>query len=80
MSLSLLIDSEVTGHPCTGQCLDAQEWSDGTNLVVIGTEDGEGLSYRFPKLGLGSGPINDDRAERPLARFADIGQNGDNVG
>ncbi|MCP4406562.1 MAG: hypothetical protein GY807_02140 [Gammaproteobacteria bacterium] len=51
VSLSLTLQNELQGDPCTGQCLDAQEWSDGENLVVIGTEDGEALDIRYPKLG-----------------------------
>ena len=50
--LNLTLNATVVGEPCTGQCLDAQEWSENGNLVVIGTEDGEALSYRYPGLGL----------------------------
>jgi hypothetical protein len=51
LSLKLSIENKVLGHPCMGQCLDAQEWKDNGKLVVIGSEDGEALGNRFPKLG-----------------------------
>ncbi|MEM6497945.1 MAG: hypothetical protein AAF709_14635 [Pseudomonadota bacterium] len=52
VSLSLKLITTTVGAACTGQCLDAQEWSENGNLVVIGTEDGEALSCRYPGLGL----------------------------
>ena len=50
--LSFQISTDSTsGHPATGQCLDAQEWDNGSQIVVVGTEDGEALSDRFPTEG-----------------------------
>jgi hypothetical protein len=40
------------GSPCSGQCLEAQEWQYGAHLLVIGTEDAEALNARMPFLGL----------------------------
>jgi hypothetical protein len=42
----------LCGRPCTGQYVEAQEWSNEANLVVIGTEDAESLNRRYPALGL----------------------------
>jgi len=50
LQLELSIASKALGSSCTGQYLDAQEWSDQGKLVVIGTEDSEALVYRIPKL------------------------------
>lgn len=50
IEFSLSIESKAVGHSCTGQYLDAQEWSHEGKLVVIGTEDWESLRYRFPML------------------------------
>jgi len=50
LQFSLTIASKVPGSSCTGQYLDAQEWSDGGELVIIGTEDSEALLHRIPKL------------------------------
>lgn len=43
--------TEAVASACTGEHLDAQEWSDGHNLVVIGTEDGAALHVRYPSMG-----------------------------
>lgn len=43
--------TEAITSACTGEHLDAQEWTDGHNLVVIGTEDGAALDLRYPSLG-----------------------------
>ena len=50
LQLMLSVATRSLGLPCTGQYLDAQEWSDRGNLVVIGTEDSEALLYRMPDL------------------------------
>ncbi len=52
LSLSVTLENEAIASPCLGECLDAQEWSENGKLVVIGTEDGAALSYRFPEIGL----------------------------
>ncbi|MEL7150769.1 MAG: hypothetical protein AAGK71_08550 [Pseudomonadota bacterium] len=52
IDLILVFETTAIGGPCSGQCLDAQEWSKDGQLVVMGTEDGEALSYRFKGLGL----------------------------
>jgi len=44
------IDFDTEGDGCSGEGLDAWEWEDSSQLVIIGTEDGEWLSSR---LGLG---------------------------
>ncbi|WP_081161737.1 hypothetical protein [Ensifer aridi] len=49
--LEARIDTSNEASPCTGEYLDAQEWSDGDNLVVIGTEDGAALDKRYPGYG-----------------------------
>lgn len=45
--------TQAKGSPCTGECLEAQEWQSGTHLLVVGTEDAETLGARMPYLGLG---------------------------
>jgi len=50
LTFSVFLDGDLEGHPCTGQGLDAQEWSDNGKLVVVGTEDGEWLDNRLPSL------------------------------
>lgn len=47
LEFRIFMDSQVEGTPCTGQCLDAQEWSSEDTTVVVGTEDGESLSDRL---------------------------------
>ena len=42
----------VAGSPCTGECLDAQEWEAGGRLVVVGTEDAGALASRLSFLQL----------------------------
>lgn len=41
------------GTPCTGECLEAQEWQSDTRLLVVGTEDAAALNGRLPFLQLG---------------------------
>ncbi|SDW85773.1 hypothetical protein [Roseicitreum antarcticum] len=43
--------TEAVASACTGEYLDAQEWSDGESLVVIGTEDSQALDIRYPCMG-----------------------------
>lgn len=43
--------TEAVASACTGEYLDAQEWSDGESLVVIGTEDSQALDIRYPGMG-----------------------------
>lgn len=50
IDFKIALSSGVSGDPCTGQGLDAQEWSKDGNLVVVGTEDGEWLNARLPIL------------------------------
>ena len=52
LQFNCCIESAVTGSPCTGEALEAQEWESKNNLVVIGTEDAEFLNRRLPFLGL----------------------------
>ncbi|SPF75415.1 hypothetical protein ALP8811_00402 [Aliiroseovarius pelagivivens] len=47
LEFRISIDSPIEGTPCTGQCLDAQEWSSEDYTIVIGTEDAEILSDRL---------------------------------
>lgn len=47
LEFRLSMENPIEGTPCTGQCLDAQEWSSGDATVVVGTEDGESLSDRL---------------------------------
>ncbi|NNE88328.1 MAG: hypothetical protein HKN27_09660 [Silicimonas sp.] len=49
LSFGLSVDRQALG-PCSGQYLDAQEWSCKGDLLVIGTEDGEALNLRFPRM------------------------------
>lgn len=44
------LGSEANGQPCTGECLEAIEWSDGRSLIIIGTEDAAALCARVPGL------------------------------
>lgn len=44
---SIALHADSVGHPCTGQGLEAIEWSSGGHLVVVGTEDGEYLRNRI---------------------------------
>ena len=37
----------VSGSPCSGEGLDAQEWDADSRLVVVGTEDEDALASRF---------------------------------
>jgi len=57
LSFGVTLESDLEGNRETGQCLDAQEWTDGSNLVMFGTEDGEALDLRFPNLGLDRIPV-----------------------
>jgi hypothetical protein len=50
LNFSLSLDSKILGSPCTGECLEAQEWNDGDKLLVIGTEDSQALTCRLPLL------------------------------
>ena len=50
LKFGLSIASKVPGSSCTGEGLDAQEWSDQGKLVVIGTENDEALMQRIPTL------------------------------
>ncbi|MBW8636659.1 hypothetical protein K1W69_05600 [Hoeflea sp. WL0058] len=51
LSFGVTLDSDLEGSRATGERLDAQEWSDGANLVMIGAEDGEALDLRLPNSG-----------------------------
>ena len=44
---------DAEGSPCTGEGLEAQEWSEAGRMVVVGTEDGEFLADRFRHLSAG---------------------------
>lgn len=46
----LSFECKVPGYPDMGQYLSALEWRRDGKLIVIGTEDGEGLAQRIPKL------------------------------
>lgn len=59
IELSLSLRTSLRGSPCTGERLEAQEWSDGEHMLVVGTEDGEALGLRYPKLQLGDQNIVD---------------------
>ncbi|MDX1961505.1 MAG: hypothetical protein SFX18_00040 [Pirellulales bacterium] len=50
-SFELTLTQCVTkGGPNSGESLDAQSWSIGDGLLMIGTEDGEALKNRMPWL------------------------------
>ncbi|WP_215264281.1 hypothetical protein [Epibacterium ulvae] len=74
VSFDLTFSTKAVGAPCTGQCLDAQEWSDNGKLVVIGTEDGEALSYRFPQIGLEDKAVVELSDRSMTLRLADLGK------
>lgn len=40
-------DCQLKGYACSGEGLDAWEWEDENQHIVIGTEDGEALSERL---------------------------------
>lgn len=46
--IEAIFETESDGSACCGECLVAQEWTDGRSLVVIGTEDEAALSLRYP--------------------------------
>ena len=74
VSLGLTFDTKAIGAPCTGQYLDAQEWSENGKLVVIGTEDGEALSYRFPQIGLEDKVVVELSERSMTLKLDDLGQ------
>ena len=47
------IQEDIAGFPCTGECLEAQEWEADGHIVTVGTEDSSCLGKRVPPLGLG---------------------------
>lgn len=50
LQFSARLISQAKGHPCTGDRLEAIEWSDDRSLIVVGTEDAAALSTRMSGL------------------------------
>ena len=74
VNLDLAFHTKAVGAPCTGQHLDAQEWSENGKLVVIGTEDGEALSCRFPNMGLKDKVVVELSEQSMALRLGELGK------
>ncbi|MDN3711797.1 hypothetical protein QWZ10_08090 [Paracoccus cavernae] len=59
LRLQAALATGAVASACTGEYLDAQEWREGGNLVVIGTEDSEALDIRYPDMGFANIPSVD---------------------
>ncbi len=57
LDFSLSVQEALAGHTAMGERLDAQEWSDGAHVLMVGTEDSEALDIRYPNLSLGETQI-----------------------
>jgi len=72
IELSLSVRNDLRGRACTGERLEAQEWSDGEHILVVGTEDGEALDLRYPNLQLGEKKIIDYTHHSMRLKIADL--------